>query len=67
MSKRFSINKEDAKKWLKNALIFLAPAALVFLGVLETGGTWEEGLIALKLWGINVLIDLIRKFAAGDK
>jgi hypothetical protein len=67
MSERFKLNKEDIKKWLKNAAIFLAPAALVFLAVLETGGTIEEGLIALKLWGINVLIDLIRKFLAGAK
>lgn len=67
MSKRFALDREDVRKWLKNTAIFLAPAAIVFFDVLQAGGTMDEALIALKLWGFNVVVDILRKFLAGAK
>lgn len=64
MSKRFTLNGEDWKKWAKNTAIFLAPAVLVFLVSIQQGKTMEEGLIILKLWALNTAIDLVRKFIA---
>ena len=61
-SKKFSLNKEEILKWLKNTLTFLAPALLVFLTVIQSGGTMNEALISLYLWGLNTAIDLLKKF-----
>jgi hypothetical protein len=63
-NKRFSLNKQDIQKAVKNAAIFLAPALLVFLMTLESGGSLDEALIAIRIWGLNTLIDLIRKYIA---
>lgn len=65
-SKRFSLNKEDVEKWLNNAIVFLAPALLVFLTAIQAGRTVEESLNVLYLWGLNVVIDLLKKFIAGN-
>lgn len=64
-SKRFTLNKQDVEKWAKNAAIFFAPAALLFLTELQTGHSFKEALVAIKLWGFNIAIDLIKKFIAG--
>jgi hypothetical protein len=66
MSERFSLNKEDVKKWLKNAALFFAPALLVFLIAIEAGTPREEALYLVYLWALNVLIDLTRKFLASN-
>ena len=58
------VKSTDYKKWLKNALIFLAPAGIVFFTILANDGSLETALVALKLWGFNVLIDLFRKVAS---
>lgn len=63
-SPRFQLNENDLHKWLYNAVVFLAPAALAFLLVIQNGGTAEEGLVALKLWGLNTTVDLLKKFIA---
>jgi len=65
MEKRYTFNQEKILKVVRNAAIFLAPAALVFLIVIQMGGSLDEALIALKLWGLNTAIDVIRKFIAG--
>lgn len=57
----------DWKKWGKNTALFLAPAMIVFLSVLQADGTLDEAMVALKLWGLNVAIDLLRKFMATNK
>jgi predicted AAA+ superfamily ATPase len=64
-SKRFTLNYDDTRKWLKNAAIFLAPALLFFLIQIQAGKPWQEALDALYLWGINTAIDILRKFVAG--
>jgi hypothetical protein len=65
MSQRFTLNKEDVKKWLKNAAIFFAPALLVFLVAIQAGTPREEALYLVYLWLLNTAIDLTRKFVAG--
>lgn len=62
MSKRFTLNKEDVKKWAINTLTFLAPALIIFLTAIQAGVTVKEALYAIYLWGLNVSIDLLKKF-----
>ena len=66
MSERFTLNTDDVKKWAKNAVIFSAPALLVFLLSIQEGRSIEESLIVLKLWALNTAIDILRKFIAGE-
>ena len=40
-SKRFELNEADVKKWVRNTLIFSAPAMLAFLMALQAGGSPE--------------------------
>lgn len=62
MSKRFELNKEDLKKWAKNTLTFLAPALIIFLTAIQAGVPVKEALYSIYLWGLNVSIDLLKKF-----
>lgn len=55
------------KRWGKNTMLFLAPAAIVFLTSIQSGARMEDALIALKLWGINTLIDWLVKFREAGK
>jgi hypothetical protein len=64
-SKRFTLNKEDIKKWAKNTLIFLAPVLISFLTAVKSGVDIKDALYLVYLWGLNVVIDLLRKFSAG--
>ena len=66
-SQRFTLNREDVMAWLKNSAIFFAPFALVFLLALQQGSDLKDSLDILKLYGLNVVIDLLRKFVNGDK
>lgn len=63
MSKRFTLNKEDVLRVLKNALIFIAPDAIVFLGALAAKFSAEGAFIAVLI--LNLAIDVLRKFIAG--
>lgn len=65
-SKKFNLNNEEIKKVVKNALIFAAPAILMFLTVLQSGGTFKEAFVAVQVWTLNTAIDLIRKFMASN-
>lgn len=62
MSEKFSLNKEDLKKWGKNTLVFLAPALIIFLTAIQAGVPVKEALYSIYLWGLNVAIDLLKKF-----
>lgn len=64
-SKRFTLNKTDIEVWMKNAALFAAPAMLVFFTSLQAGDSLGNALIALKLWGLNTAVDLLRKYTAG--
>lgn len=66
-SKRFQLNQADVQKWALNALIFFAPAILVFLGSIQAGNSVEDSAKLLYLWALNTAIDLLRKFIAGSK
>jgi hypothetical protein len=65
VSKRFTLNKEDLLKWGKNALIFLAPVLIIFLTAIKSGADLKDAFYLVYLWGLDVVIDLIRKFSAG--
>jgi len=62
MSARFTLNKEDLKKWGLNTLTFLAPALIIFLTAIQAGVPVKEALYSIYLWGLNVTIDLLKKF-----
>ena len=66
-SKRFTLNKDDVKRWLKNALIFSAPALLMLLAdVLKALPDWVSGpWLLAAMFVVNQLVDLIRKYIAG--
>ena len=66
-SKRFSLNQEDVKKVLSNSLVFLAPMLLVFLTAIQAGVPLKDAMYAVYLYGLNVLIDLLKKYVAGGK
>ena len=68
-SERFTLNKEDLKRVLKNALVFLAPALLVlFADVVKALPEWLDGpWLVLSLWLVNTVTDLLRKLLAGRK
>lgn len=63
MSKRFTLNGEDIKAFLKNALIFVAPDFIVFLGALSAKFSAEDSLVVVLV--LNLVIDLLRKWISG--
>lgn len=64
-SKRYQLNREDLKKWGKNAIIFSAPALVVFFTQLHNGVQWKEaGLVALLVF-YGLMADLFKKWSDG--
>ena len=61
-SKRFNINEEEIMKWARNALLFAAPALVIFLTELQAGHSFDEAFIALKVWAMSTAIDFLRKY-----
>lgn len=75
-SVKWTLNKEELAKITKNALIFISPVILIYLGfalvAVNTDGFQVQDLIpnaesvtAMALWTINTLIDIFRKLNAG--
>lgn len=64
-SKRFTLNKEDLLRWGKNTLLFLAPVLIIFLSAIKGGANIKDALYLVYLWGLNIVIDLLRKFIQG--
>lgn len=64
-SNRFTLNRADVEKWVKNAATFLAPAALIFLVAIQSGVPLKDALLAVYTWGLSTAIDLLRKYIAG--
>lgn len=64
-SKRFTLNKEDLLRWGKNTLLFLAPVLIIFLSAIKGGADIKDALYLVYLWGLNIVIDLLRKFIQG--
>jgi hypothetical protein len=65
MSKKWKFDKKDAKRVLRNALIFLAPVAIVEIELLQRGAKFEELTIAFQVWILGVALDFFRKLQAG--
>lgn len=65
-STRFSLNKSDVKKLIKNAVIFLAPALLLFLTSIQSWKTVNESLYIIYLRWLNTAIDTLRKFISSN-
>lgn len=61
-SERFTLNSTDMKKWAKNALIFSGPLLLMFLYEVQKGTPAEEVIILLKGAGLQMMIDLLKKW-----
>ena len=71
------MNAEDVLKWVRNALIFLAPVGLVYLGVVA--GKLQDGVQladfavtpaiqgAIALYLVNTATDFFRKLARGPQ
>jgi hypothetical protein len=56
------MQKEDFKAWFKNAVIFVLPDLIVFMGAL-TAKFQAQGAIVVVLI-LNLAIDLLRKYLA---
>lgn len=54
--------KADLDRWIRNTIIFFAPALILFLTQLANGVSFQEALPVLYLWLINTLIDVTRKY-----
>ena len=66
-SQRWRLNKQDVAKWAKNAFIFSIPALLVLLASFQEIVPRDASWGVLALYIINVLTDLLRKFANETK
>lgn len=64
-SKKGQFNRADAERVARNAIIFSAPAIIVFLTQIQTGSTFSEAFAAIQVWILGVVIDFLRKFQAG--
>ena len=74
-SVKWRLNMLDVRKWLKNAAIFLAPLAVIYLlpvtANLQTGFAWSAFAItpvmqgAIALYFVNTVLDFFRKLLAG--
>lgn len=65
VNKKWRLNSEEWTKWFKNAVIFFAPAGIIFITTVQTGGSIEDALIAFKVWGLSTALDLLRKLQEG--
>lgn len=51
------------EKWCKNAILFFAPAIIVFLGALSNGVPVQQAMYTFYLYALNLLIDLLKKYS----
>jgi hypothetical protein len=66
-SKRYSLNKEDVYKWLRNIAIFSAPLVLLFLIEIQKGTDYKQALMFVYAALIQAAVDLLKKFISGSK
>jgi hypothetical protein len=65
-SKKDSLNKEELKKFGKEAMLFcVIPVAIVFLTVLQTHGSLQQATGAAEAASIAAAISLLRKYSQG--
>lgn len=65
MSQKWRLNSQEVKAVVRNALIFLAPVAVVVLELISRNGTWDEIIVAVKVWSLGVALDFFRKLSQG--
>lgn len=63
-SPRWRLVPEDYKKWARDIFIFLIPAILAALTVLQSGGTPKEAAIAFYTLFLMILTNLLQKLAS---
>lgn len=66
-SKRYTLNKEDIYKWLRNIAIFAAPLVLLFLVEIQKGTDYKQALMFVYAALIQAAIDLLKKFISGSR
>lgn len=64
-SKKGQFTREDMIRVSRNALIFFAPAVILFLTAIQSGSSFDDAVYVLYLWGLNTAIDVLRKVQAG--
>jgi len=64
-SKKYSLNRTDYKKIASNALIFSAPALIIFFLQLSQGVNFKMASSVALLAFYGVLADAIKKYTAG--
>lgn len=62
VSPKREIINADVQRWLRNTVLFFAPAFLLFLQQLVAGKSVQESAPILYLWLLNTLIDVTRKY-----
>ena len=73
---KWTLNKEELQKIVKNAGIFVSPVVLIYLGFALVAVNQDgfqvtdlipnnESITAMVLWTINTFIDVFRKLSAG--
>jgi hypothetical protein len=78
VSPKGKFNKEDLKKMVSNAIVFIAPALVIYLaqvqGVLDSGSFEFSDLLPSRLtqgavwsWFMSTVIDAIKKLSDGPK
>lgn len=73
--KKGTLNREEAKRWISNTLVFLAPVLLIYFGsvapLLQDGLNVSDFAItpmvggAMALYIINVAMDFLKKLSQG--
>lgn len=58
---RYTLNKEQLKKWLKNLLLFTAPIMAVFFGQLALGVPIRDSLLVASLAIYGMAADYFKK------
>jgi hypothetical protein len=64
VSPKWALVPEDYEKFVRDAFIFAIPALIVFLTVLQQGGSWEQAGVAVYTWFLSMLINLLQKIAS---
>lgn len=64
-SKRYALNSQDIRQWIKNLLIFSSPILILILTELQKGTPLEQVKPLIMAALINALIDILRKFVDG--
>lgn len=64
-SQAWKINWQDVKRVVRNALIFLAPVAIIELTLLQQGTTDPHiYAVAFEMWAMGIALDFFRKLKA---